>query len=166
MTQSGRSEAGQTHNNLRLHTEIQNLDLRDIGWLTGNEQHNAEAVGEVGIAGEIASRFIVRRFAYAANIAEFCERLGIRNIFEQKFAGLIDIRVNLVSRDSLPCQSNSDIPADLTYPYRRTFVAHGREPQSHVIALVNAAPGFLQRSILCPSEHVQRADGRVSVLAP
>ena len=40
---------------LRLHTEMQNLDLRDIGWLTGNEQHNAEAVGEVGIAGEIAS---------------------------------------------------------------------------------------------------------------
>ena len=152
--------------NLRLHSEIHNLDLRDIGWLTGDEQYNAEAIGEVRIASEIASRFIVRRFAYAANIAEFCERLGICDIFEQKFTGLIDIGVNLVRRNSLPCQPNSDIPADLTNPDRLTFIAHGREPQSQVIALVNVAPGFLQRSILCPSEHIQRADRRVAVLAP
>ncbi len=69
-------------------------------------------------------------------------------------------------RGQVPClqgPSHADVAADLSHPHRLALELQGRQPQPHVVPLVDGLPRLLTGDILEPAEHVERADRRVAV---
>ena len=132
-------------------------DLFEIRHFVGQPQNHPEAVGEVRVTGEVLPRVVTTGRSDATRVGKLSERLGVGKVLDEKLPGLINVRVNLVCRDRLSREAHTDIATDLPDPNLFSLEAHGREPQSKVIALVNILADLLQRDILSASEYVKTA---------
>jgi hypothetical protein len=124
---------------------------------SGENGDRAQAVREIDVPCQVASRGSWRGSLCSGNVAHVRNAAGLHQVIEHVIPGVIDIGIDPV-RGQVPGfvgEPYADVPADLADPDRFSLEPEGRKPEPEVQPLVNRPPRPLQREVLAASLDVK-----------
>ena len=107
----------------------------------------------------------MRRCANACDETDSPYLLAVDQILDQVIASVVDVSVDHV-RDRGPevtGQLHADVPADVANPDRLALMGDRRQPEPHVVSLIDDVACFLKADVLVPPEEVETRHGCVAI---
>jgi hypothetical protein len=146
-----------------LPVDFHNLVHRN-GALLEN-QHCAQSIGKVWIAGQIFPRSGRRCLPHTFHKADSGKRLREQQILDECMPRFVDIRINFVGdrRPGFHGKTHADVAADLTDKDRFVLKPHRTVPQAQVVSFVDTVARFLAREILVTTVSIKRTHRRIPV---